>query len=111
MIDRVTIFYNYACQTAASVESPIADACHAVGDCNACQTAASGESILADACHAVRDSDACQTTAIAECTISYLSRSSRDNYISLQQLPIDIDVFSFIHRIGRGIGKLYLQPS
>ena len=81
------------------------------GDCDAGQTAASGECAATDACHAVRNRDTCQIAAIVECIISYLCRTFGDNYIFLQQLPIDIEIVGIIHRICRGTGKIYLQPS
>ena len=107
-----------ACQAAASVECTVAYAGHAVPDRHACQTAASVECILTDVCHAVRDHDACQTVAIIECISSYLLRTIRNNNISLQQLPIDIEIVGVAHRINRGaihvfffMIKLYLRPS
>ena len=45
------------------MESPVSNACYAVGDCYACEAAATVESIGSDACYAVGDGYACEAGA------------------------------------------------
>ena len=52
------------------VESPVSDACYAVGDRYACEAGAIFESIVSDACYAVGDRYACEAGAFVESLVS-----------------------------------------
>jgi len=57
------------CQATAPIERIIANACDAVGNCNARQTTATPERTITNACDAVGNRNACQTTAFTERSI------------------------------------------
>ena len=61
----------YSCEAAAILERIVANACYAIGDCNACEAAATIERIPFYACYAITYGYACDCSVILERIGSY----------------------------------------